>query len=594
MDMKRFSLSSLVLLITSLGLALPAYATVPPTLALTATGGGDSVQISVNGDPNVSVLLSFTQAGSGPQIVSLGTTDGNGAYTQTVSSATYGLTTGTPVNAILNGTGGPRSPTVSWPTVTSSNALSLSQSAVVVNAASSVTITASNIGSGSLYVSSNSNASVANVSINGAQIGITGNIAGTTTVSLCQVGNTTTCPSIYVTVLPAGASLLTLSQNNVTVVNGQNLPITVSGGNGAYQIMNNTNASVIQASISGSVLTLSTGSTSGSATVTVCSTDAASCNVVVATAASSSSVAVTFSTTAPIVSVNQSTTVNVYGPSGVSFYVSSNSNPSIVQANLSGSTLTLTGIANGNSVISVCASTSTCANLTVTVQDVANGGNIAINQNKISILSGQNTNVLITGGTQPYFTTGGATSIAQLTLNGGTLTVYGVSTGTANVNVCSAGGGCVILTVNVNGGGTTPTGTTGGTTTPTPTPVTTPSYTFTKYLTPGSSGDEVMELQKMLSAQGLLTATPNGYFGPSTKAAVIKFQASHGLTQLGAVGPATREVLNHSGNSAAPSGTTGSNTNIANMSLAELRAQVLLLQAQLTQVLNRITQLSGQ
>ncbi len=70
------------------------------------------------------------------------------------------------------------------------------------------------------------------------------------------------------------------------------------------------------------------------------------------------------------------------------------------------------------------------------------------------------------------------------------------------------------------------------------------SYIFTSYLKQGSESDEVMELQKVLSKLGFLSVVPNGYFGPSTLAAVKKFQAAHGLDQLGAVGPGTRLALN--------------------------------------------------
>ncbi len=70
------------------------------------------------------------------------------------------------------------------------------------------------------------------------------------------------------------------------------------------------------------------------------------------------------------------------------------------------------------------------------------------------------------------------------------------------------------------------------------------SYIFTSYLKQGSENDEVLELQKVLAKLGFLKVAPNGYFGPSTVAAVKRFQASRGLDQLGAVGPGTRLELN--------------------------------------------------
>lgn len=91
----------------------------------------------------------------------------------------------------------------------------------------------------------------------------------------------------------------------------------------------------------------------------------------------------------------------------------------------------------------------------------------------------------------------------------------------------------------------------GGATNPT-TPAVGSSYIFTLYLKQGSENDEVLELQKVLSKLGFLKVTPNGYFGPSTVAAVKKFQAAHGLDQLGAVGPGTRLELNSLTSTSAP------------------------------------------
>lgn len=70
------------------------------------------------------------------------------------------------------------------------------------------------------------------------------------------------------------------------------------------------------------------------------------------------------------------------------------------------------------------------------------------------------------------------------------------------------------------------------------------SGSFVSDLGSGASGTEVLKLQRLLAAQGYLTATPNGNFGPATKAAVTAFQASQGLPKLGSVGPATRAALN--------------------------------------------------
>ena len=71
------------------------------------------------------------------------------------------------------------------------------------------------------------------------------------------------------------------------------------------------------------------------------------------------------------------------------------------------------------------------------------------------------------------------------------------------------------------------------------------SYQFTSYLSPGSSGTDVTELQTILAQQGYFSGSVTGYYGSQTEAAVIAYQAAHGLNQLGVVGPATRAALNN-------------------------------------------------
>lgn len=70
------------------------------------------------------------------------------------------------------------------------------------------------------------------------------------------------------------------------------------------------------------------------------------------------------------------------------------------------------------------------------------------------------------------------------------------------------------------------------------------TYTFKKNLSVGSKGKDVIELQKILKSKGFYKGPENGSFGPLTKAAVIKYQAAHGIAKLGSVGPATRASLN--------------------------------------------------
>lgn len=62
-------------------------------------------------------------------------------------------------------------------------------------------------------------------------------------------------------------------------------------------------------------------------------------------------------------------------------------------------------------------------------------------------------------------------------------------------------------------------------------------------LTMGKNTDEVLTLQNFLKQRGLLTAIPNGYFGPSTLRGVKSYQGNVGLTTSGAVLSLTRQAI---------------------------------------------------
>lgn len=100
----------------------------------------------------------------------------------------------------------------------------------------------------------------------------------------------------------------------------------------------------------------------------------------------------------------------------------------------------------------------------------------------------------------------------------------------------------------------------GGTTGATPS-----AYTYTRSLTVGSTGADVMALQKFLIGKGFaIAAGPTGTFGPQTKAALAKYQTSVGITPAsGYFGPITMASLNSmvgtgTGSTGGSTGTTGS------------------------------------
>ncbi len=68
---------------------------------------------------------------------------------------------------------------------------------------------------------------------------------------------------------------------------------------------------------------------------------------------------------------------------------------------------------------------------------------------------------------------------------------------------------------------------------------------FTRDLTIGSRGSDVLELQQFLNQQGFFFGPFFGYFGPVTQKALIEYQKMSGITPAwGYFGPKTRTHVN--------------------------------------------------
>jgi hypothetical protein len=70
------------------------------------------------------------------------------------------------------------------------------------------------------------------------------------------------------------------------------------------------------------------------------------------------------------------------------------------------------------------------------------------------------------------------------------------------------------------------------------------AFHFSLLLKKGSTGNEVVELQKLLTTNGYSIGVADGKFGPKTKNALAQFQIAHGLKGDGIAGALTRAILN--------------------------------------------------
>jgi len=433
-----------------------ASAFINPTLNLSLVGNTtDSVKVDVTGDVNSSVILFYTPSNLAPQIKAIGTTNASGFLSTTISSSAYGLATNNPVHVSVGGINGVVSSTVLWPTVLAgtANPITLSQTGMVLSIGQTNTISAVNNTTGSLYLSNNSNASVASAAINGNQITFLALGYGSTAVTVCSVGYTTNCPIVYLTVQNSNTQTLTLSQSNVSLSYGQSAVVTISGGTGVYIVSNNSSSGNVSTSINGNTLVLGGNSSiSGTSSLTVCSSDMSSCGVINVTLGGLNSNNVLFSQSAPTLSVGQSMTVSLYGNTSTTYSISSNSNASVVQATLSGTVLTLYGVSGGTAIINVCASSGGCSSVTATVSSSSSVNPVYLSQSSVTLAVGQTSSVSISGGTTPYILLTASNLIFQAGVSGNSLYLTGISAGSAQVTVCtSASTGCASLSLQVTG-----------------------------------------------------------------------------------------------------------------------------------------------
>src|SRR3989344_343846 len=480
----------------------------------------------------------------------------------------------------------------------------LSQSSVTLGLGQSVTVS-SQASTTAVYWSANTNPSIAALQANGTpQITAIGNQTGSTVATICYVNTASDCASLTITV--QSGSVLSFSQNNLTLTAGQNASVTVSGGGGTYSISTNSNTSAVSTTLSGNTITLSALAT-GIANITVCdqSNNCGTLSATVGNSGPSGSGSLSFSNANPSIAVGQVFSVTVSGGSG--YYVTANTNSNVASQSMSSNVLAISGLATGSTTLTVCSTTNGCNYLYVTVGSgttttttatTTTNQAVAFGVANPSMVVGQSMTVSLSGSSGYFISSHPNTSIVQASVSNNAILLYGLSAGSAQITVCASVGGCGTLSVTVTGStGTTTTATQTTTQTTTQTAAQTAtnnstilatiqsiqsqltqlllqiqsmantltqlasivagsaqtnavgvtgsgSYAFTQALGVGSQGAEVTALQKRLTALGFYSGSATGYYGALTEAAVKRLQTAHSIEAKGNVGPATRVILN--------------------------------------------------
>lgn len=299
----------------------------------------------------------------------------------------------------------------------SSAGLTLSQTNVNINLGQTAYVTASTFSGGYITVTNNTNSNAVTATVSGSTINLYGNQAGNSTVTVCA-SYPSACGTITVTVSGGGLGTLTFSNPSPALSVGQNMAVSIytslssySYYPGSYYINSNSNPGAVSGSVSGQTLNL-IGLMTGASTIVVCQSGAANVcgSIYPTTAGYGSSGAVTFSQNSLTLTVGQSQTVNVYGNGGysyLSFYISSNSSPTVADAVLNGSSLSISGRNPGTTTFNICQSTGGCGLLYVTVSayGYGYGGGLNITTPSLSqAVVGQyyNQQLIVTGGSAPY------------------------------------------------------------------------------------------------------------------------------------------------------------------------------------------------
>jgi len=253
-----------------------------------------------------------------------------------------------------------------------------------------------------------------------------------------------------------GGNQITFSVQNVNLNIGQSQNVSIYGSTGNFYISQNTNASIVSASLSGNSLFLNANQ-NGSSIITVCGSSTAQCgSLYVTVGGSSGSGQITFSQSFVSVSIGQSQSVSIYNSGfNTAYYISSNSNPSIVSASISGSNVNVYGQNSGTSSISVCGSNSSmCGTITVTVGG-GTSGQISFSQSNVTIGVNQSAQVSIFSSYSGYYISSNSNpNVVSATVSGSTLNLYASNFGNSTIQVCSSGGQyCASMYVTVSGSG---------------------------------------------------------------------------------------------------------------------------------------------
>ncbi|MBC3920691.1 hypothetical protein H8L32_24715 [Undibacterium sp. CY18W] len=421
-------------------------------------GAGISVSIDVTIGSGVDL---FTSAPSTGIVVGVGEnsttyTIGGGSLVYTVTSNNLSIATVTANNNtfVVTGVSGGRTTVsvkdsvggvVELPVVVGSSDPLFTTAASAINVGVGAAATYKVGGGNGPYSVGSSNNAVGTASISGTTLTITGASVGTTTVVVRDASTGTV--SITVTV-GSTAALFTSAPTNLTVGIGTTSPTFSIGGGSQIYSATSGNTQIATVGINGNKFVV-TGVSPGSTVVTVKDSLGITVNINVTIGSGA-----TFYSTAPSavnIAVGGSNTYVLGG--GSVPYTATSSNTSVVTTSVSGSNLVINGIIPGNAnVILREAGGSNPITIAVTVGSGTVNSLFTTAPAAVTIAVAASPTYQIGGGTGPYSATSSNAAIVTTSVSGTTLTITGVASGNATVQVKDAAGTPVAIVVSVGSG----------------------------------------------------------------------------------------------------------------------------------------------
>ena len=395
--------------------SLPLYTTAPPSLTLGIGPVGADQPYLVGG-------------GTGPYTATSDNSNVAAVSLQGVNLTITGLTAGTASIFVRDSAG-----TIVTLRVTVVGAAIVP---LFTTAPPSVTIAISStqtygVGGGTgPYTATSSNASVADVSLVGNSLKVTGITAGAANVVIRDSQGATV--NVAVTV-PAASTvpLFTTAPPSVTIAIGSTQTYGVGGGTGPYTATS-SNASVADVSLVGNSLTV-TGITAGAANVVIRDSQGATVNVAVTVPAAST---VPLFTTAPpsvTIAIGSTQTYGVGGGTGP--YTATTSNSTVADVSLVGNSLKVLGLKAGSASIVVRDAVGASTTVAVTVGLTP----LSVTPNSATGIIDDILVATIVGGAPPYRASVGNILVATASIVGSDqLTIQLKQTGQTVITVLDA------------------------------------------------------------------------------------------------------------------------------------------------------------